>query len=56
LLGLQLHEKVTAVMVWDGKSRAEEDLMADFGIRAREKRLAIIEVMTVKPSFGNGLK
>lgn len=46
-LGLQLHEKVTAVLVWDGKASGGGDLTADFGMRAREKALPIIEVMTV---------
>jgi hypothetical protein len=46
-LGLRLHKEVTAVLVWGGKDRGEGDLMTDFRMRACEKGLPIIEVMTV---------
>jgi hypothetical protein len=46
-LGLELQDRVTAVLVWDGKSRSEGDLTEEFGVYARNKRIPVIEVMTL---------
>jgi hypothetical protein len=37
LLGRQLTDRVTAVLVWDGKSRGQRDVTEKFGIYARNK-------------------
>lgn len=46
LLGLWLQQPVTAVLVWDGKSRGEGDLTEEFGVYAGNKGVSVIEVMT----------
>jgi hypothetical protein len=46
-LGQQLQHPVTAVLVWDGKSRGEGDLTEEFGVYARNKGVRVIEVMTL---------
>lgn len=47
VLGQQLQDHVTAVLVWDGKSRGEGDLTEEFGVYARNKSVPVIEVMTL---------
>jgi hypothetical protein len=46
-MGRQLKSPVTAVLVWDGKSRGAGDLTAKFGVDARSKSIPVIEVMTL---------
>jgi hypothetical protein len=46
-LGQELHELVTAVMVWDGKSRGEGDLTTEFGVYARNRGIPVVEVKTL---------
>jgi hypothetical protein len=46
-IGQQLPDSVTAVLVWDGKSRAEGDLTEEFGGYARKKSIPVVEVMTL---------
>jgi hypothetical protein len=46
-LGQQLQDLVTAVLVWDGKSRCEGDLTEKFGGYARNKSIPVVEVMTL---------
>lgn len=46
-LGLELQDRVTAVLVWDGKARGEGDLTEEFGVYARNKRISVVEVMTL---------
>jgi hypothetical protein len=45
-LGQQLQDRVTAVLVWDGKSRGEGDLTEEFRVYARNKSIPVVEVMT----------
>ena len=45
--GQQLRDQVTAVLVWDGKSRGEGDLTEEFGVYARNKSTPVVEVMTL---------
>jgi hypothetical protein len=45
--GQQLQDLVTAVLVWDGKSRGEGDLTEEFGVYARSKSIPVVEVMTL---------
>lgn len=45
-LGRQLKSPVTAVLVWEGRSRGEGDLTEEFGVYARNKGVRVIEVMT----------
>jgi hypothetical protein len=45
-IGLQLKSPVTAVLVWDGKSRGEGDLSEQFGAYARRRGLPVVEVRT----------
>jgi hypothetical protein len=45
-LGLELRQPVTAVLVWDGKSRGEGDLTEEFGVYAGNKGIAVANVMT----------
>jgi hypothetical protein len=47
LLGRQLTDRVTAVLVWDGKSRGQGDVTEKFGIYARNKSIPVVEVMTL---------
>ena len=46
-LGQQLQHPVTAVLVWDGKSRGEGDLTEEFGVYARNKSIPVVEVTTL---------
>jgi len=46
-LGEKLRVSVSALLVWDGKSRGKGDLTEEFGGYARNKKVAVIEVMTV---------
>jgi hypothetical protein len=46
-LGLELHQTVTAVLVWDRESRGEGDLTEEFGVYARNKGVPVINVMTL---------
>jgi hypothetical protein len=46
-LGQELQDRVTAVLVWDGKSRGQEDLTEEFGSYARKKNIPVVEVMTL---------
>jgi len=46
-LGQKLRVPVTAVLVWDGRSRGKEDLTEEFGRYARSQKVAVIEVMTM---------
>ncbi|HKR82934.1 MAG TPA: hypothetical protein VJS37_02095 [Terriglobales bacterium] len=46
-LGQRLGVRVTAVLVWDGKSRGEEDLTEEFGQYARRENIAVIEIMSI---------
>jgi hypothetical protein len=46
-LGRELHEPVTAALVWDGASRGSSDVTEGFGIEARRRGLTIVEVKTL---------
>lgn len=46
-LGQKLQVPVSAVVVWDGKSRGKGDLTEEFGRYARSKKVGVIEVMTL---------
>ena len=46
-LGLEFQQPVTAVLVWDGKSRGEGDITEDFGVYARNKGVPVVAVMTL---------
>jgi hypothetical protein len=46
-LARQLHDKVIAVLVWDGKSRGEGDVLTDFLTKARIECIRVVEVMTI---------
>jgi hypothetical protein len=46
-LGLELKEPVTALLVWDGRSRGDGDLTEEFGAYARAKEIPIVEVSTL---------
>jgi hypothetical protein len=46
-LGQELHDRVTAVLVWDGKSRGGGDLTEEFELYARNKSIPVFEVMTL---------
>jgi hypothetical protein len=48
-LGQQVHEPVTAALIWDGASRGDDDLTAGFRIEARNRGLPIVEVRTDLP-------
>ena len=52
LLGQELQFPVTAVIVWDGKSRGTQDLTEEFRVSAREKNIPVLEVMTLRKSLG----
>jgi hypothetical protein len=43
----RLKSPVTAVLVWDGKSRGAGDLTAEFGVYARRKSIPVVELMTL---------
>lgn len=46
-LAKQLHYATCAALVWDGVSRGPHDITEEFGIEARKRGLAVIEVKTV---------
>jgi len=46
-LGEQHRVPVVATLVWDGKSRGENDFTEEFGVYARTKGLTTVEVMTL---------
>jgi hypothetical protein len=41
-----LGHPVIAVLVWDGKSRGEQDFTQEFGVYARIKGITVVEIMT----------
>ena len=43
----EFHEPGGAVLVWEGKSKVEQDFTEKFGIEARRKRLEVFEVRTL---------
>jgi hypothetical protein len=46
-LGLELHQPVTAVLVWNGKSRGEGDITEEFGAYACKRGVPVIDIMTL---------
>jgi hypothetical protein len=46
-LAQKLQDQVTAVLVWDGKSRGEGDLTEEFGDFARNMSIPVVDVMTL---------
>jgi hypothetical protein len=46
-LGQKLRVPVSAVMVWDGKSRGKGDFTEEFGRYAASKKVAVVEVSTL---------
>ena len=46
-LGEELRVPVSAVLVWDGKSRGKGDLTEEFGRYAGRRKVAVVEIMTV---------
>jgi hypothetical protein len=46
-LAKQLHYPTGAALVWDGVSRGDHDITEEFGIEARKRGLAVIEVKTI---------
>ncbi len=42
----QLHESVTAVLVWDGASRGDHDITEAFGVEAHNRSLPVLDVST----------
>jgi hypothetical protein len=46
-LGWQLQQSVTAMVVWEGKSRGDSDLTEEFVVVARNHGLLVTEVLTV---------
>lgn len=46
-LAARKHEKPTAVLVWDGRSRGEHDLTEAFGEEARRRGLRVLTVETL---------
>jgi hypothetical protein len=46
-LGQDLQQPVTAVLVWDGKSRGDGDFTEEFGVYARNKGVPVVTVMTL---------
>jgi hypothetical protein len=46
-LAKQLHYPVGAALVWDGNSRGHHDITEEFGIEARKRGLAVVEVSTI---------
>jgi hypothetical protein len=45
-LGQQFQRPVTAVLVWEGKSRGEGDLTEEFGAYARQRGVRVVDVNT----------
>jgi hypothetical protein len=43
----RLKSPVTAVLVWEGRSRGAGDLTTAFGVYARNKSIPVVEVMTL---------
>jgi len=41
-----LGHPVIGVLVWDGKSRGEQDFTQEFGVYARTKGITVVEIMT----------
>jgi hypothetical protein len=46
-LGTERKREVCAVLVWDGKQRAPDDLTALFGKQAREKGITLMGIETL---------
>lgn len=46
-IGIQLHQPVGVVVVWDGVSRGDDDVTAAFQEEARERGLAVEEISTL---------
>jgi hypothetical protein len=46
-LAKEAHKPATAVLIWDGTSRGDHDLTEEFGVEARNRGLAVIEVKTL---------
>jgi hypothetical protein len=46
-LGKTMHQPVGALLVWDGKSRGDDDVTEDFGVEARKRGLTVTEVPTL---------
>jgi hypothetical protein len=46
-LGLEFQQSVTAVLVWDGKSRGERDFTEEFAVYARNRGVPVVTVMTL---------
>jgi hypothetical protein len=44
-LGQELHDRVTAVLVWDGKFRSHGDLTEEFGVYARNRSIPVVDVV-----------
>jgi hypothetical protein len=44
----QLHYPVSAALVWEGISRGDHDITEDFGVEARKRGLAVVEVKTIR--------
>ena len=44
----ELHRSVKAALIWDGKSRGENDITKAFGTEARQRGLQVVEVSTIK--------
>jgi hypothetical protein len=42
-----VHKPVVAVLIWDGVPRGDHDLTDEFGVEARERGLAVVEVKTI---------
>jgi hypothetical protein len=45
-LARTVHEPATAVLVWDGTSRGDDDLTEEFGVEASRRGLVVAEVRT----------
>jgi hypothetical protein len=41
------HQGLTALLVWDGVPRGEHDLTEEFGLEARERKMDVLEVLTI---------
>jgi hypothetical protein len=46
-LGQKLQDQVTAVLVWEGKSRGAGDITEEFGVYARNMNIPVVDVMTL---------
>jgi hypothetical protein len=47
ILGLSLHQPVTALLAWDGSSLDDQDLTAAFGEEAKRRGIPVVEVSTL---------